>query len=119
MSEPTFTPGPWHMQVHWHCPSELKGAMIYCFDSSIGVSPRIAAVSALSVGSQERCNANAHLIAAAPELYQCLATAVATIMRLNDQLASGDTWRDADWDAVDNECLAAKELLAKARGEGA
>ena len=61
--------------------------------------------------------ANAHLIAAGPDMYEALLASVKTINRLNDELASRDGWGDRDWDSVDSECMAYKETLAKARGE--
>jgi hypothetical protein len=107
MSETKFMPGPWKSQSNWHCPGALKGALVHAVDDEIGVSPRIADVSAASVGSQEKCMANAHLIAAAPDLYEvlnCLACAIIGEVNgipndLKEQLVRADA------------------ALAKARGE--
>lgn len=61
------TPGKWKWSTNYHCPGPLKGAYV---DSG---SVRIADVlSQGGVGSQEGCENNARLIAAAPDLLESL-----------------------------------------------
>lgn len=66
----SHTPGPWTYVANWQCPGHLKGGFVSSYDAEIGVNPRIADVSAIAQGSQERCDANGRLIAAAPDLLE-------------------------------------------------
>ena len=61
-----FTPGPWMAGINWVCPGELKGAFVKSNNTTI------ADVSAVKVKSQKVCEANARLIAAAPDMYALL-----------------------------------------------
>ncbi len=72
MSEPKFTPGPW---VHEGRPPNLR--VVFAGETP-GSRP---APCVLMDGDQE---ANAHLIAAAPDLYEALATLLTTL-RVTDE----------------------------------
>jgi hypothetical protein len=87
-----FTPGPW----------VADGVIVY---ADVGIQPHIADLS----GYTDQPEANAHLIAAAPELYAALEKAVA------DYGKPGGPWN------IPSEPGAwinmAQKALAKARGE--
>ena len=61
MTEPKFTPGPW-------------GNVDFALSNEIGTlkNPLIAVVQSRHCDSPDELRANAHLIAAAPELYEAL-----------------------------------------------
>lgn len=74
----SHTPGPWTYVANWQSPGHLKGGFVKCnYDVEIGVNPRIAFVSVIPQGSQELCDANGRLIAAAPDLLEALEELVA------------------------------------------
>lgn len=60
-------PETWEWRKNWTCPGEFKGAEV--FDAELRI---IAHVSAREIGSQEKCEVNARLFSAAPELLQAL-----------------------------------------------
>jgi hypothetical protein len=101
MSEPKFTPGPWeHSEAGDY--SDFDGASIVI----LGDDRRIAAVHC----SGSEGEANAHLIAASPDLYHALTKAREFIRHLTsreDHL--GDMAKDA--------AIAADAALAKAIGK--
>lgn len=88
MSETKFTKGEW----------KVSGASISCKGSGY-----IAKALPVYMDKQER-TANAHLIAAAPEMYELLELAISYI--------DGDSIEDFIYNYKD-----IKKLLAKARGE--
>lgn len=97
-----FTPGPW---------AECKDGNCSCgYVFGAGGEVYVAKLLTLDdevdpVAAFEQLTANAHLIAAAPELYEALAAMVA-------RYASTDAWE------VPMDCdVAARAALAKARGE--
>ena len=94
------TPGPWISIINNYCSADLKG----CFVLADGV--KIAEVSARNINSQTICEANAHLIAAAPELYECLEGIVSSL-----QCGAPDAL------IIREEIKLARAALAKARGE--
>lgn len=91
----SHTPGPWKWETNWRCAGSLKGAFV----DNVGNTCRIADVESQGgVGNQETCEANARLIAAAPDL---LAACIALQM---EAAARGCGLRIAD------------EAIAKAKG---
>lgn len=114
MSEAKFTRGPW---------LSPKGSMTKFIDARIG-SGMLQEVC--SVGPTQECSqqeANDHLIAAAPEMYEMLETCLSEmhglIDEVNDQRASRITsTTESEPDYHDQETLHLIQLLlAKARGE--
>ena len=92
MTEPKFTPGPWEMAYQ-----DQHGQLIVR-----GKHIEVATCWHHSVGAIEKeMHANAHLIAAAPELYEALEYVMT---------AHGEQLSDA--------FEKAQAALAKARGEG-
>jgi hypothetical protein len=87
-----FTPGPW----------EFRAPMIH----AVGGGERVGRIAQVSISYKDTTtfDANAHLIAAAPELYEALT-------RIN---ATGDVALDIDWIR-----RISRAALAKARGETA
>lgn len=85
MSKPKFTKGPWVARTH---DGELKHAVIYLNGGGFDIS------------NCPDCVANAHLIAAAPDMYDALAS----IENDGNQVPA---WL---WDKI-------QDTLAKARGE--
>jgi hypothetical protein len=97
MSEPKFTKGPW--EVDLSSPLDPKVATSLGGWIATELDWPLSPVAA---------DANAHLIAAAPELY-------AALERLVDRLDShfGGPSRSSDWEEQED----ARKALAKARGE--
>lgn len=97
MSEAKFTPGPWMKHLY-----NLRiGSMVSFGDISKGETVAIV----MAQKSQPNGEGNAHLIAAAPDLFEALA-------RLVDNVKDYETWQ--------RPCLALDEAIAalsKARGE--
>lgn len=99
----SFTKGPWEVK-----PEEFNRPYIRIRGTALGGKYKIANVLGLSkdgelYGDDEETRANAHLIAAAPELYEALEKiSVAIQHNTLDQYAA---------------MMIIKELLAKARGE--
>lgn len=89
MTEAKFTPGPWRYEQD--------------FLSCRVAAPKFGGVAKV-FGSNPTCVANAHLIAAAPELYEALEAV--ELARNSDE--------PHDWQRATNLSAAA---LAKARGE--
>lgn len=83
MSEPKFTPGPWYV------------------DGTFVTNDEDLDICSMGDVAWE---ANAHLIAAAPELYEALRDLIA--------------YCDPTGDYIDDELVWARAALAKARGEG-
>jgi hypothetical protein len=104
MSETKFTPGPWHWVG--------IGDEIYVETEH---TKYIASLKQYGYSSEETQEANAHLIAAAPHLFEAL-----NMMLFDDD---GNEWFDSEysdayWDLRKEEAVdLAKTALAKARGE--
>lgn len=94
-NEAKWTPGPWEYQ-QW-------GSRI--FDSGKGSSQVLVAIIATNTRKDEGRH-NAHLIAAAPELFEALEA------MLEDGVFAG-----CDWIPSDNAKQLGDAALAKARGE--
>jgi len=92
MSEPKFTPGPW-------------GNVDFALSNEIGTlkNPLIAVVQSRHCDSPDELRANAHLIAAAPDLYEALEELLTFVQAHN----GGELMRVED----------ARAALRKARGE--
>lgn len=98
MSKTKFTPGPWKI-VEDRVPSSLE---VY--------GGTIAICECWRRANAETEMANAHLIAAAPELYEALEDMHRT--QLNNNRHDPDDYENTE------QCLRVKAALAKARGEG-
>jgi type II secretory pathway component GspD/PulD (secretin) len=97
MSEPKFTPGPWFIPDH-ASGFEIESSC----NKQIAKTSQLYAVKQASDHDERR--ANAHLIAAAPELYEAL-----------EKL---EGWFDSDSkESADKYLKKAKAARAKARGE--
>lgn len=94
-----FTPGPWSFIPEDNWISDVTGKHRICTPHSH--------TSGLTV---EQRNANAHLIAASPKMYQVLEDVL-------DALTDGGL-RVFDKDQNDYHTNSIKEVLAEARGEG-
>lgn len=106
MSAAQFTPGPWKIVSYGDGDNlvicEQDDTWRICFMATPGGSP----------GAMAKIEANARLIAAAPELYEALALFVAEYVEL---VESGDA---GFWDAEkESKVIIARAALAKARGE--
>lgn len=96
MRETKFTPGPWTASKYgdsFAIFDEKKSRICYCYGSFENRSP-------------EESGENAHLIAAAPELYEALEACISTHCPDSDKIFCGS-------------CTNARKILAKARGESA
>nr|WP_155997860.1 hypothetical protein [Ochrobactrum sp. UNC390CL2Tsu3S39] len=104
MAETKFTPGPWEHHV-----SDVRGTLCVIAENTWICGELWNDVAPLT---EAEAKANAHLIAAAPELYYAL---TALINRYVSLVRSGD----ADfWDPeAEEEVINARDALAKARGE--
>lgn len=106
MSETTFTPGPWRTSGTWQ--ASCNGVEIKAQGCNVAVS--------VYRGGTETPKANAHLIAAAPDMYEAL-LAMNLAFRPCSKLvgAPGSTAR-MEWEfqvkAYEQSCAA----IAKARG---
>ena len=97
MSEKKFTPGPW--VVYRHLPTDV--VVSKSGECSL-------ATLDCGCGDRKTRRANAHLIAAAPELYKALEEMSSCL----SDIISGN-----DWGAVEEYLDDARAALAKARGE--
>lgn len=106
MATPAFTPGEWRI--------DPDGGLARW---NIGTSDEMVAIAQELLHDKgfARRDANANLIAAAPDLYEALETAIANLRRLRD--TKPDLWDQivdpelcSAWDAI-------KAAQAKARGE--
>lgn len=97
MSEAKHTPGPWKYEVHEL--SEGFSAIVY------------GSTTGLRIGTDHLSEADARLIAAAPDL-------LAMIKRLVEVNAEFRAGLPADWegDPMDDACKEAAALIAKAEG---
>lgn len=91
MNEPKWAPGPYHFDPDWRCVKTEQGALV-----------------ALDCGEHE-----AHLIAAAPELYGALMQYQLLALFVGDGDFDREEWRDTVAKCFDS----ARAALAKARGE--
>lgn len=104
MSNENWTPGPWQRSPSQgsggsfieHIDQEYVGHMVAFVHASHGMFDAPVAT--------ERDVANAHLVAAAPELYEALDQAVTSM-------------RDSGYPASNSAVKAAKAALSKTRGE--
>jgi hypothetical protein len=114
MSEPKFTPGPWHfLEAHSHNDEWSRDKPLTICDEKRDddLANVFSADDSTVLTTREEAIANAHLIAAAPDLYHALTKAREFIRHLTpreDHL--GDMAKDA--------AIAADAALAKAIGKG-
>jgi len=109
----TYTPGPWIKKTHHRVCRDWDGSekKIPCWYISAENGVGIAVQPSYSYPLDEEANAN--LIAAAPDLYEALAAAVAMIERDRPFWSSFPQQRKDDWGLMLSEMKAA---LKKARG---
>lgn len=107
MSGTKFTPGPWRVEVgqDYYAPS-MQPHVYVSSEETVCAATVVATMGTYGGIALEQKQANAHLIAAAPELYEALERALNFIANTESefgiQLDSGD---------------AARAALRKARGE--
>jgi len=113
-TETKFTPGPWIKKTHHRVGRDWDGnpKKIPCWYISAENDVGIAVQPSYSYPRDEEANAN--LIAAAPDLYEALAAAVATIERDRLLWSGFPQQHKDDWELMLSEMKAA---LKKARGE--
>jgi hypothetical protein len=103
MDAPQFTPGPWAAErdlPHNRMPRVHGGDhSLICEVGNMGTS-------------QDQWEANARLIAAAPEMYERLSSAANVLRIAAEFMDEGGTTDAARLEAIKADCL-----LAKARGE--
>ena len=97
-----FTKGPWELFLT----GDERG--IYIGLDLFGLSSKVVTTVDCDDLPKAEAQANAHLIAAAPELYEALKGASELINRI----LKGD-----DWGAIEEYYIEAMDALAKARGE--
>lgn len=102
MTAPSWTPGPWKANLY------LGGA--YAIDRVAPNGDRIVSKLAVVDGTMET-QANAHLIAAAPDLYEALAWLHSLVRGECPSLLN----EDSDGDVLCD--MAVEDALEKARGE--
>ena len=102
-----FTPGPWEVS--------LEAARFVIQHTPVhGMGKRALAVTA---GSEPANPFNAHLIAAAPDLFEALDT-IADVWSLPAvPMPEGRKWHCQHEEALHSAVLVARAALAKARGE--
>lgn len=101
MTEPKFTPGPWRFVDDGECSIDTPGDNTCRFIGKNSL-PFAASFQHSAFGKDDICDANAHLIAAAPELYEAL-----------DRFVD---WMNEE-EGAHSLCDSARAALAKARGE--
>ena len=117
MSDTRFTPGPWS-KIHDHPNPTTRASLAYIRApvDDYGVREEIATVYCCNYGDREQ-DFNAHLIAAAPELYE----ATDPFDELHRyHAADAPEWKDSDRVTVQlsiGDLRAIKAARAKARGE--
>lgn len=119
MTETKFTSGPWvEMRVERH----NDFVILQRIDADHATDPVLAMISNDRI-PQEVCEANAHLIAAAPDLYEALARAERTFLAMCEAALATGLEGTKEWDIIAggadifgaiDEVQAA---LSKARGE--
>ena len=102
MNEPRFTPGPWEFLEAYSHDDEYSASrpLTVCSDSNDDLANVFSSNDSTVSIARDQAIANAHLIAAAPDLYEALAVVVQEWGRPYSP----------DWNR-------ARAALAKARGE--
>lgn len=99
MSEPKWTPGPWGIKL---AQGSINGAQIW----GKGFVT-VARITRDADKPRDQKDADARLLAAAPELYEAL-------VNRTEAACKGECDRAIDWHS--DACLKARAALAKARG---
>ena len=112
MSDTRFAPGPWSAPVD----TDNEYPWVTCAPGTV-VAKVFAGYEDDDVPYEDRLSANAHLIAAAPELYQRVEKLERAIHSALNRL--GGPWPDAEWahDILRTALHDDRTALAKARGE--
>ncbi|CTQ67200.1 hypothetical protein [Roseibium alexandrii] len=129
MTATSFTPGPWSITDDFHNPNNIYQEKTYplfrcmvtpqgdCYRGSAATLQSAEHIDGISV---EETQANAHLIAASPEMYEALQEACTSLVIISDQVREA-AHSDHKWSGVSEKLLRyAREgqaVLAKARGE--
>lgn len=108
MSEPKWTKGPWVTEVEAE-PEDDDPAVYVCHAGTVCDVSTVCNLLPSKARSAGQCRADAHLIAAAPDMAEALKAAIA----ISDRNV-GDGGRTDECQQVYDQCAAA---LAKARGE--
>ncbi len=109
MSETRFTPGPWRLDAE-------EVATVLGPDGFMTADCLILSVRK-GAPTDKRCRANAHLIAAAPDLYAAVKAAVEAYDEMVASLGDDDTSEPAPGSLDSPDITLARAALAKARGE--
>ena len=112
MSKTEFTPGPWIVDHHTKDVPEDGGlpCAIYAEDDNLIAGFEDTHLHMLKAEHAKQSHANAHLIAAAPELYEVVEAFVA-------EWDKGTAENKTKISDMFKHVLAGREALAKARGE--
>jgi hypothetical protein len=115
MSEGKFTPAPWSAKCAKH---PVDGEFDWGINAEIDGKPRVIAEAfgIVAEGVRPDAQANAHLIAAAPELYEALQGMFDLICVLGYKLGNGERPILKDG-VVDQKMMATRAALEKARGD--
>jgi hypothetical protein len=120
MSEVKFTPGPWHRE-----PDHPVTGYADIDDHIVGADgctvadcygPRELQPERVNLPLAEQCRANAHLIAAAPDLYEALQGMFDLVCVLGYKLGNGERPILKDG-VVDQKMMATRAALAKASAD--
>ena len=118
MSAPGSTPGPWRVSRHTTKISIYADRMARPHAKSPHVGGLVASTGVTWDSAQmERAIADAHIIAAAPELYEALdqlARAVAHYRLTHDTMGDGHIDTGRAWDAMRKREREAVDVLARA-----
>lgn len=103
------TPGPWNVKLHEHMVSIHTGGTDEDID---GVDPTICGIWARAEGDDRRpqCEANAHIISAAPEAIEFIADRMGWFDNLRNMLI----FMEADTTNIDKIIADAEIILKKA-----
>lgn len=116
MNEPKFTPGPWKAVLsNERQPQILYRGLVAVLERSPEQWSSVVAQSGYADAGRETIDANAHLIAAAPELFTALEPFAA-----QEECGNGFIVGGGDHESPCEECdriLAARAVLTKARGQ--
>ena len=118
MTKAKHTPGPWMLTEGNRFDKEMVITTQYRLDASIGCICEMDVYFTGLIGIEQE--ANARLIAAAPELLEALQNMMAIVDDAPKGVASYyANGEDAPWSDFDREITAARAAIAKATGSAA
>lgn len=115
MSTPKFTPGPWHVSRRIPAYAEgndFPGVTIDVPDATLAGGYHEGAIEVWG----DNCEANAHVIAACPDMYEALKLALKALDAISDEMTTGERYTNAGQYLIDALAPCAT-ALAKAEGK--